>query len=132
MGMWSWLKGMFDSGAPEPSKSTALAKVEPPAPPVVRSPEDEDEQEDGRIVVLDLMYNVQGGDDIPDHVMKEFMQKSRRRAVRHFKGKEVKHRVTHRAPNIIELEFNRPGDPNVVPGGSVRIRWTNKADEAHA
>src|SRR5512135_509837 len=43
--------------------------------------------------------------------------KTRRRAIRHFEGKEVKHRVTEKKPDSIEFAFfRRSGKP-------VKVRW---------
>jgi hypothetical protein len=46
-------------------------------------------------------------------------EKSRRRALRHFRGEEVKHRVTEKTPDFIEFEFFRTPDKS----HSVKIRW---------
>jgi hypothetical protein len=47
----------------------------------------------------------------------EIKKKTRRRAIRHFEGKEVKHRVTEKKPDSIEFAFfRRSGNP-------VKVRW---------
>jgi hypothetical protein len=122
---WSafWKKLVFGKAkpalAPTPT-STALAVVEPKPPPGAPY---------RAVLEPVLMYNMQGGEDLDYFLLQEFKEKSRRRARRYFEGKEVKHRVTHRSRDVIEFEFNRAGDPNHVPGSSVRIRWTNKSHE---
>ena len=125
MGLWDRIKAAFTDA--ELKKLDEVAGTPPALPPKPEPKVIEAEFEEGPY----LMYNMKGGEALPYTLLEEFKAKSRRRALRYFKGKEVKHRVTHRSRTQIELEFNRPGDPNVVPGGSVKIRWTNK-DLDHA
>jgi len=119
---WKRFKEILDPE--EASLSTALAKVEPRALPYrEREPIEAVLEPDPPI---DLMYTVQGGDGLDPAKLKEFMDKSRRRAIRYFQGKEVKHRIAHKSKYSIEFVFNRDHEPQHVPGEPVRIRWVNK------
>lgn len=123
MSIWDRIKSIFSDD--ELKKLDEVAGTPPALPPKPEPKVIDAEFEEGPY----LMYNIQGGEGLPKSLMDEFMAKSRRRAVRYFKGKEVKHRVKHKGRDKIEFEFNRPGDPNHVEGPSVRIRWTNKSYE---
>jgi|SRR5580692_12003271 hypothetical protein len=123
MGLSSFFKGVRDFFVGREPTSTAIVKAPETAPEGKPYRKHEPAPE----IPLDLMYNVQGGDNIAPDKLEEFMEKSRRRAVRHFSGKEVKHRVTHKSADTIEFVFNRDYEPQNVPGGVVRIRWVNKA-----
>jgi hypothetical protein len=116
MGWSSFWKCVKDSFSATPS--TALVKAESTVPA---------REERKEVLVIDLMYNIQGGEGLAPDKLEEFMAKSRRRAIRYFSGKEVKHRVTERKADSIQFEFNRGYEPQHVPGSPVRIRWTNKA-----
>ncbi len=124
MGWWLSVKEFFcgkEEPKPEP-KSTALAKPEPA--PLAEQPYREPPKP---VIVVDLMYNIQGGEGVDPAKIEEFKQKSRRRAIRYFSGKEIRHRITAQTTDSIEFIFNRVGEPQHVPGEPVRIRWTNKA-----
>lgn len=133
MGFWDRIKSIFTddelkkldevAGVPSPPALPYRGASEPKESKVIDA-----EFEEGPY----LMYNIQGGEGLDKKLMAEFMAKSRRRAVRHFKGKEVKHRVRHKSRTKIEFEFNRKDDPNHVEGPSVCIRWTNKSAEVDA
>ncbi len=126
MGFWDRVRAIFSDD--ELKKLDEVAGTSPALPPKPEPKVIDAVFEEGPY----LMYNVQGGEGLAPKLMAEFMAKSRRRALRHFKGKEVKHRVRHKSRTKIEFEFNRPGDPNHVEGPSVRIRWTNKSIDDHA
>jgi hypothetical protein len=87
-------------------KETALAKVEPEvAKPKV--------PKDGSKLVCTLT----GEDSRSKTEIEKIKVKTRRRALRHFDGKEVRHRVTEKKADSIEFAyFRRSGKP-------VKIRW---------
>jgi hypothetical protein len=122
MGWWQSILEFFRTKEP---KSTALTKLEPA--PLAGRPYRESQQEPPKLVVVDLMYNIQGGEGVDPSKIEEFKQKSRRRAIRYFSGKEIRHRIMDRTTDSISFIFNRVGEPQHVAGGTVRIRWTNKA-----
>ncbi len=82
---WKRVKEVFD--AEEASLSTALAKVEPKALPYREPHTIEAVLEPDP--PIDLMYNVQGGDGLEPSKLREFMEKSRRRAIRYDGGNLV-------------------------------------------
>ncbi len=64
-----------------------------------------------------LVCTLQNEDSKSVAIIKELKAKTRRRALRHFAGKEVRHRVTEKKPDSIEFSFfRRSGKP-------VKIKW---------
>lgn len=64
-----------------------------------------------------LFVRVRGKEGRSDAVLSELRAKSKRRALRHFKGKEIRHRVVHKDATSIEFAFmRRTGKP-------VYFRW---------
>jgi hypothetical protein len=108
-GVWAWLSCEEPAKAPEPVKEEALAPVSyRDAAPSEPRPE------------LNLYWNIEGDESHPQEVIEQIKAKTRRRATRHFRGKEVRHRVIEKKPDTIRFAFfRRSGTP-------LKIRWTNK------
>jgi len=115
--------GNFRATAPdEPSKEIRSQPIEPtPAsaggpyrsepsvkPKKVHPPKDE----------LKLVCTLTNEDAKSVETIKTLKEKTRRRALRHFAGKEVRHRVTEKKPDSIEFAFFRRSGSK-----SVKIRW---------
>jgi len=67
-------------------------------------------------VPMKLHLTVTGGEERDQSVIDSLAAKAKRRALRHFKGKKVRHRVTRQETNSVEFSFfRRSGKP-------VRIR----------
>lgn len=114
--MWKALGKLF--GKKTPALTTALVKADPPPREPYREPD--------REVPIDLMWNIQDDGARAESIREEIRTKTRRRAARYFAGKAVRHRVTDRKPDSIEFSYFRGS------GKPLKIRWTNKANEAEA
>jgi hypothetical protein len=110
----------------EPGPTEQISEPSPPSPRSdhpYREPPASVAEDDGDGVIGAELVSITGDEKLPESFMNTCKDKSKRRAIRYFKGKEVKHRVTYKSKDEIELEFNREGDPGKIAGKSVRIRW---------
>jgi hypothetical protein len=71
-----------------------------------------------------LVCTLQGEDGRSVEEINIIKSKTRRRAIRHFAGKVIKHRITDKKSDSIEFKFfRRSGKP-------VTIRWTKEKESA--
>jgi hypothetical protein len=86
--------------------------------------EDKDEPEKPGEVIpeIPLVCTVTDTKGLTDTELGKLKEKTRRRALRHFAGKEVRHRVTEKKNDLIEFAFFRTssGSRRNAP---VKIRW---------
>lgn len=83
-----------------------------------------------------LFVRIKGKEGRSAATLSELRAKSKRRALRHFKGKEVRHRVVHKDASSIEFAFmRRSGNPiyfrwrrvETPPVPAAKVRRTAKA-----
>jgi len=104
--------GKPEEPAPKPADAKAPYRTEPTSKPEPAKPEAEKPK-------FKLVCTLTNEDRKTKEEIQKIKVKSRRRALRHFQGKEVKHRVTEKTPDAIEFEFFRSPDKS----RSVKIRW---------
>jgi hypothetical protein len=106
--------------AEEPIEAKTTESVEKAE---VKSAESESEEEKPKFLKdgSKLICTISNGSNCFEAQLREIKKKSRGRAIRHFEGKEVKHRVTEKNSDSIEFAFFRSGNPT-------KVRW-QKVDD---
>ncbi len=109
--VFDFFKRLFGIGQPEPTPEIIEDQVQAePALAIPEGPEKPAEEPK-------LLCTLSNEGSKSTEVIKALKVKTKRRALRHFAGKEVRHRVTEKKADTIEFAyFRRSGNP-------VRIRW---------
>jgi hypothetical protein len=105
----------------EPNPKPEPAKVDK-AP---EDPKDEAKKPGEVIPDIPLVCTVTDEKGLTKTELKKLKEKTRRRALRHFAGKEVRHRVTEKKNDLIEFAFFRTSRGQGSKGAPVKIRWQN-------
>jgi len=108
--MWQVIKDFFSCKKPqEVSAPEVFTCAPPPVPSVPATPYRTASP------MEKLICTLQGEGERDLALVNTIKEKTRRRAVRYFAGKEVRHRVTSKKPDSIEFKFfRRSGRPMTI------------------
>ena len=113
----------------EAGKIVAKFRSKQEAPPTPATPyrkpepvEDELEKPGEVIIEIPLVCTVTDTKGLSEIELGKLKDKTRRRALRHFAGKEIRHRVTEKKNDLIEFAFFRSSSGS-RKNAPVKIRW---------